>query len=113
MLTLDDKVIIIEVDENQHESYPEECESSRMINLSMVYGGSPVVFIRYNPDRFEIDGDTQEVSKKSRHELLEKTVRHYIDITVESLLTVEYLFYDDERQERLERTTEFLLSSYR
>ena len=44
-------IVIIEVDEKQHSGYKCECEQTRMINLSQDFGGLPVVFIRYNPDK--------------------------------------------------------------
>lgn len=45
-------VIIVEVDENQHRSYLEECECSRMVNIYNSFGGARVMFIRYNPDKY-------------------------------------------------------------
>ncbi len=45
-------VVIIECDENQHASYPHKCENTRMFNIGQMFGGTPVVFIRYNPDKY-------------------------------------------------------------
>lgn len=41
--------VVLEVDENQHRSYPCECERSRMIQIHQDIGMN-VVFIRFNPD---------------------------------------------------------------
>ena len=112
VLPLEDKIIIVECDENQHESYPEECESTRMINLSMVYGGLPVMFIRYNPDTFRINEDVQKVPQKKRLERLGGVLKEHIERQPESFLHVNYLFYDDDRQRRLEETTEILSRGY-
>ena len=112
VLAMDDKIIIVECDENQHESYPEECESTRMINLSMVYGGLPVIFIRYNPDTFRLNEDVQKVPQKKRLERLGGVLKEHIERQPETFLHVDYLFYDDDRQQRLEETTEFLSKGY-
>jgi hypothetical protein len=45
--------IIIEVDEHQHNSYAENCECSRMIQLHQDYGGIPLLFVRFNPDTYK------------------------------------------------------------
>ena len=45
-------ICILEVDENQHNTYQCECEQSRMINITQDFGGIPVVWIRFNPDRY-------------------------------------------------------------
>lgn len=41
-------LIVLEVDENQHKSYPEECECIRMINLTNEVWGN-IMYIRYKP----------------------------------------------------------------
>lgn len=45
-------VIVVEVDENQHKSYQEDCECTRMVNIHQGFGGLKVIFIRYNPDDY-------------------------------------------------------------
>ena len=52
--------VILEVDENQHSNY--DCERVRMINISQTLG-MPVIFLRYNPDKFkgiEISNHTRQ-----------------------------------------------------
>ena len=119
VLNLDDRVIIVEVDEHQHESYAEDCEVTRLINISMSYGGSPVIWFRFNPDAFKIDGKTQSVSSKMRLNQLVELIQKYIsfaDLPLEELkklITVEYLFYDDDRQKMLEELTESYMKNYK
>ena len=112
VFSLSDKTIVVEVDENQHESYAEECESMRMINVCTSFGGMPVVFIRYNPDTFRIDGKIRRVDGGIRLKKLKKTVEEYIAKSLDKLLTVEYLFYSDDRERTQREYTEFLMSSY-
>ena len=50
------QVIIIEVDENQHTDYDCSCENKRTMELSRDFGHRPIVFIRFNPDKYILDG---------------------------------------------------------
>ena len=112
VFSLVDKIIIVEVDENQHQSYPEECESMRMINLCTSFGGMPVVFLRYNPDTFRIAGKIQRVDGYRRLKKLKNILEEYIAKPLDKLLTVEYLFYSDDRERTQREYTEFLMASY-
>ena len=52
-------VIIIEVDENKHNSYDCICENKRLMQLSKDIGHRPIVFIRFNPDKYvDSEGNT-------------------------------------------------------
>lgn len=65
-------VIVLEVDEHQHTSYPCDCEDLRMIQIHQEYGGLPAVFIRYNPDSYinhlgrMIKGNSQNPKREKR-----------------------------------------------
>ena len=52
LLDLGYQIIIIEVDENQHESYDCSCENKRLMELSQDVGHRSIVFIRFNPDDY-------------------------------------------------------------
>jgi hypothetical protein len=47
-------VLIIECDENQHRDT--SCENMRTMELFQDFGNRPVVFIRFNPDEYILDG---------------------------------------------------------
>jgi hypothetical protein len=49
-LDLGYQVIIVEVDENQHNGY--NCENKRLMELSQDIDHRPMVFIRFNPDSY-------------------------------------------------------------
>jgi hypothetical protein len=52
-------VIIVEVDENAHSSYECSCENKRLMELSQDLDHRPVIFIRFNPDKYkDQDGNT-------------------------------------------------------
>ncbi len=52
LLDLGYQIIIIEIDENQHESYDCSCENKRLMELSKDVGHRPIIFIRFNPDGY-------------------------------------------------------------
>jgi hypothetical protein len=90
-------VIILEVDENQHQSYACECEQSRMINLFQDFGGVPVIFIRFNPDKYVNNkGERFNTYDKSRETRLLKTLRSLIVHIPKELLSVIYLYYNGD-----------------
>ena len=61
LLDLGYQVIIIEVDENQHQYYDCSCENKRIMELSQDVGHRPIIFIRFNPDDY-IDNDNKITS---------------------------------------------------
>ena len=95
-------VIIVENDENQHKSYPCECEQTRMIKIHQDYGEN-VHFIRFNPDRYlKADSKTQEecLDLDKRHKLLFNVLKPILKypedfFTNHSGLTIRYMFYDN------------------
>jgi hypothetical protein len=50
------QIIIIEIDENQHQDYDCSCQNKRLMELSQDLGHRPIVFIRFNPDDYKKDG---------------------------------------------------------
>jgi hypothetical protein len=88
--------IIVEVDEGQHKSYPCECEQKRMIMVHQSFGGTPVVFIRYNPDAFkDYKNKKADVNRNTRLNTLYNLIKNLknneeLDIP----LSAYYLYYD-------------------
>lgn len=52
LLDLGYQVIIVEVDENQHNKYDCSCENKRLMQISQDLGHRPIIFIRFNPDNY-------------------------------------------------------------
>lgn len=44
--------LIIEIDENQHDTYDCTCENKRLMELFQDAGSRPLVMIRFNPDEY-------------------------------------------------------------
>lgn len=89
-LTLEDRILFIECDENQHMAY--ECDIPRMFNIAQDVG-LPTVFIRWNPDTYS---GSEDIS--TRLSALINRTRCYINTPLPNLKqgvpTIEYMFFD-------------------
>lgn len=88
--------VIVEIDEHQHKQYCTDGDVKRMKNIFMnQYGGSPVIFIRYNPHSFKDDKNTQvKIPQTERETTLIKWVKKLMTDIPQYLCSVVYLFYD-------------------
>jgi hypothetical protein len=91
--------VVVEVDENQHKSRACECEQTRMVNISQSLG-LPTIFLRYNPDRYKVKGETRDVLQTSRHKTLRDWVIKLLTLDPEELqshgfLSVIHLYFDE------------------
>ena len=90
-------IVVLECDEDQHSSRPCLCEQTRMINITQSFG-LPVIFLRYNPDRFKNKNNRKsKILKSSRHKLLLEWLKHTFKMkpkNSEEFLRVIYMFYD-------------------
>ena len=89
--------VILEIDENQHKSYSPECEVTRMINIAQDTGGGlPVVFIRYNPDRYiDINGKiTKKSIIKSKFQICLDSIKYHIDNMPNFPLSICKIYFD-------------------
>jgi very-short-patch-repair endonuclease len=94
-------IVIVEVDEGQHKQYEKNCEEVRMNNIT--YGfGIPTVFIRFNPDTYVENGKKHDSSIKVRISPLRGWIRRFIEKIPEEMLTVKYLFYDQQNGSKKE-----------
>ena len=89
-------IIILEVDENQHQSYTCECEQARMINLFQDFGGLPVVFVRFNPDGYTDNNCIRHQYTKSRETRLLSTLNSLMLHQPKDFLSVIYLYYNGD-----------------
>lgn len=103
-------VIFLEIDEQQHSWYSLSCETRRMAQIYqtlMIENNTlPVVFLRYNPDVFYVDGKKCKLAKNRRHEILIEEINKCSNITKN---VVKYLFYDTiEGKPTILNDTEYL-----
>lgn len=95
----EDRVVILEVDEDQHRTRPCECEQTRMMNVSQAIGCERTVWIRYNPDAF-VGGEARRwTSKAKRHAVLKEWLTWALTTTVlPHTISVVHLFFDGFRE---------------
>ena len=91
-------VVIVEYDEHQHVLYEESCELQRILVLSHGYMTSRAAcirWIRYNPDRFNVNGRKKKVSTKDRQAyFIERLQRALDNVDYSHKIEIEYLFYN-------------------
>jgi hypothetical protein len=54
LLDMGEQILIIEIDENQHNDYDCSCENKRLMEISQDLGHRPIIFIRFNPDEYYV-----------------------------------------------------------
>jgi hypothetical protein len=67
-----------------------------MVDLHAASGGLPTIFVRFNPDPFELDGVTRKIQRKRRHESLCAEIRRamHMPVPLPGTLSVTYLYFD-------------------
>jgi hypothetical protein len=113
LLQLDIHNIIIEIDENQHDTYDCSCNNRRIMEISQDLNHDPTVFIRFNPDDylgkdgknvtscFGINGNGILTVKKTKKKELNhrlfvlcETIQYWIDNPSDKMVEVVELYYD-------------------
>jgi hypothetical protein len=91
-------IFVLECDEHQHRDRACTCEQTRMVNIGQSFGGTPVYFIRWNPDNYcpESDKKNPEILAK-RHKLVGDLISDIQKNRIQlpnALVSVIYLYYD-------------------
>lgn len=89
--------VIVEVDENQHNSRDSECEKKRMINISQSLA-LPTWFIRYNPDKYKRKNSIKNVEGDNHNRRMKKLLlwlNHCKNNIPDTYLKAVYLYYND------------------
>jgi hypothetical protein len=112
LIQLNDYNIIIEIDEEQHAKELYECEDKRIMEIFQDLGNSPLVVVRFNPDRyinaqgkigkklfgFKNGSTVLELLYKKQYDqrinTLYKEIIKYIHSIPEKEVTINYLYYD-------------------
>jgi hypothetical protein len=94
---INETLLCIETDENQHKYYSKEDEIARYNELFMAYGGK-FIFIRFNPDKYVENGKSKNPMLVNRLPVLESEINKQIKRIENSenteLLEVIELYYD-------------------
>jgi len=96
-------IIFLEVDEKQHKyGYAIGCDMARMSHvltaLRLEGNTLPILFVRYNPHAYRLDGHLQRTLKKDREAQLVQFLTTYKPLTSGSI-DIAYMFYDSETLE--------------
>ena len=89
-----DRIVILEIDEEQHKNRPCECEQTRMMNISQALGNERTVWIRYNPDAFRSTESRKWVRRSKRHEVLKTWLKWALTADLPYTISVVHLFFD-------------------
>lgn len=100
-------ILILEVDEDQHNQYSVSCELSRMsdVRASLITAGYelPIFWIRYNPNgKYKIGSDEIKMLRPQRELALKAKLEElcFPDFAPESEVNIHYMFYDLKSKER-------------
>jgi len=110
LLELEEQIIIIEIDENQHSNYDCSCENKRIMELSQDVGHKSIIFIRFNPDEYYIQKKKikscwgldskgfsiiiKDIEWKERLDILSSNINYWITNNTDKTVEVIQLFYD-------------------
>jgi hypothetical protein len=112
LLDLGYQVIIIEIDENQHQEYDSSCENKRLMELSQDIDHRPLLVIRFNPDEYSNKEEkvtscwginkkgictikkTKTKEWNERLETLKNQVEYWLENKTEKMVEIIQLFYD-------------------
>jgi hypothetical protein len=105
------QIVIVEIDENQHQNYDCTCENKRLMQISVDVEHRPIIFIRFNPDDY-IDKNNKNVTScwydskvkktkseewKNRLSVLKNTLTYWFnnENKIDKIVEVVHLFYDE------------------
>jgi hypothetical protein len=97
---LDKHCLIVEIDENQHNTYEDSCECSRINEIVNGIGGKSIIIIRYNPDTTKNKGKIIEINQEKRINLLVKSIKEELVKDYDKFIVkIIQLYYDDNYEE--------------
>ncbi len=114
-LETDDRYLIIEVDENQHEKYEKTKEEIRMHKISEILNNKPLFIIRFNTDAFidnhgtpnespwwKYGGELIVKNEKDWNKRLQKLsdkIQYILNVNLENIqfFNIIYLFYNGSK----------------
>jgi hypothetical protein len=108
---LGNAIMIVESDENMHRDRPKECEIIRMYDIGQSLGGTPVIFLRYNMDKYDAGTGKPKTNEERLRDLVEtmEDIRSNWTPTIEegdtsmSVAWCKYMFYDPDFPEEIHR----------
>ena len=109
LLELGSHIIIMEIDENKHSGYDCRCENKRLMQISQDLQHRPIIFIRFNPDSYTLNGKTikscwklnksgtivisKRIEWQERLSTLVREIKYWIDSPTDKTVEIVELFY--------------------
>jgi hypothetical protein len=95
---IDDTLLCIETDENQHKSYNKEDEEKRYNDIHITWGVGKVIWIRFNPDSYRVKNVKKNPHISTRLRALAKEIDHHVS-RIENdentnLVEIHLMYYD-------------------
>jgi transcription elongation factor Elf1 len=91
---------LLEVDEDMHSRYGIECDSNRMHKILnymfLIDEKRPIIFLRYNPDKFYLNGIKHTKETYDRNTRMEELYEFVVNYKSTNPYAVKYFFYDSE-----------------
>jgi predicted ester cyclase len=88
--------VIVEIDENQHNTYENSCECARLNEIVNGIGGKSVIVIRYNPDTVRNKGKQLNINQIDRVNLLVDTINQELSAVYEQFtIKLIQIYYND------------------
>lgn len=92
-----ERVLCVEIDEQEHITYSPSCEQARMCEISEALDGQAITFIRFNPHKYDPPSGTAYVPPADRYAVLLRVMNEVAASSSSSanlpLINVIYLFY--------------------
>jgi hypothetical protein len=109
MIDLGFHIIIVEIDENQHNDYDCSCENKRLMELSQDVGFRPIIFIRFNPDGYKINDkkitSCWHINKLGIYQINKKKINEWNERLKNLKETIEYW---SNPQHKIDKTIEII-----
>jgi len=100
--------VIIEVDENQHDTYENICENKRFMQIFTDLGNRPMILIRFNPDEYINDKKEKIKSCWSKSKdglaIINRNQRDQWQIRLQKLKEAIYYHINNKPQKEIEIT---------
>jgi hypothetical protein len=94
---LNSHCLIVEIDENQHKTYDDSCECSRINEIVNGIGGKSVIIIRFNPDTTKHKSKKLPLLLSDKINLLVNTIKEELTKEYDSFLVkIIQIYYDDD-----------------
>ncbi len=88
-------IVILEVDESQHNAQNYQCETFRLRAIAECLM-RPIIVVRFNPDAFRINGKPQKAGYVERYRELKKWILYAFEPqNVKGVIDVVYLYYNE------------------